>query len=596
MDKTGKSRLFRSLKLVRRRKGKIGAILLLGLFVLMFLGSMSVPISGNEVSLSYAPLEPVKTFAPAAPTQVVFTAAGAGDSGTTTTLTPSYPSVTEGDLLFCVIVVNSATSSVSSVTDFTSYIGPMGMGDTINDRAWVYYRYAEGDESGTVTATRTAGAYGWGCRIFGFENVHQTIGSAIENLTYVNLGTTDTVLDTAVETSGTLELAVNMIFVGDDSNNPVDMVGESGGDWTQVTTEYEWNAGNDGAIDVQTAIMATSGTIDGGGGDWGNADPYGNLGFALMPEDGGGTAYEKDMIEGVSAVDVQTNTADFVRDFTEAVSSVDVITTAADMVRNLVESVGVVGVLTMLRGREKDLVETITASDVLTNTGSFVRDFNESVSAVDTISKVVGVNMTEAITAADTIEIYKAVVKDMVETITVSYVTSKDIGKNMSESISAIDAQSNAAAYVRDFVEAITAASVQTNTADFARDLTESINVVDTIDAHIVGGPIEKNLTESINVSPVSTTVGGRDLFGSLIYQLFFSLDMWGYLGPIALVIGGYIVAKKDKSLGVLWFVVEALIIANYLTLVSATPDYWWHTFILLIGCILTLMYSVGDR
>ena len=82
----------------------------------------------------------------------------------------------------------------------------------------------------------------------------------------------------------------------------------------------------------------------------------------------------------------------------------------------------------------------------------------------------------------------------------------------------------------------------------------------------------------------------------SVFYQIFFSLEMWGYLGPIALVIGGYVVANKDKILGVLWFVVECLFISQYLTLVEATPDYWWHIFILLIGGFLTCVFPLWVR
>ncbi|GAH89677.1 unnamed protein product, partial [marine sediment metagenome] len=111
-----------------------------------------------------------------------------------------------------------------------------------------------------------------------------------------------------------------------------------------------------------------------------------------------------------------------------------------------------------------------------------------------------------------------------------------------------------------------------------------------------VGGPITKNLSENITVSDVLGTEGGTPVTYSLFYELFFSLDMWGYLGPIGLVIGGYIVVNKEKILGVLWFVVEALFISHYLTLVEATPDYWWHIVILLFGGMLTIAYASWDR
>ncbi len=82
----------------------------------------------------------------------------------------------------------------------------------------------------------------------------------------------------------------------------------------------------------------------------------------------------------------------------------------------------------------------------------------------------------------------------------------------------------------------------------------------------------------------------------SMLYQLFLSTNMWGYLGPLALVIGGYFVMRKDKALGVMWFVVECLVLAQYFLLVSATPDYWWHIFILLLGGLFTCVFPLWDR
>ena len=617
LDQTGLSRLFRSLKAVRRRKGKIGALFLLGMFALMVIGSLSVPASGNQINLNFPMLDPVKSFTPAAPTQVVFTASGTGDSGIDTTITPSYPaSPTAGDLFLCVIVLNyPEPATVNSVTDFTLLFGPYYLDDS--ERGWVYYKYSDGTETGTVTVTKSFGTHGIGAKIFSFSNVHQTIGSAYEDLSYTNLGSEDLIPDNSVTTSGDLSLAVNVVWSGDDSNNPNSFTGETGGDWNQVENEFEWSDGSDGMLEVQTATMATSGTVNGGDHDWGQADPAGVLGFALVPEEGG-IPYSKDLTETVTAADVQTNTVDYDRTYTESVSSVDVITTAADFVRNLVETISVVGIISIGKVTTKNMTETISSSDVRTLSVDYVRDWVETVTASDVFSKTFGLNRSEsisasdvltnavayardfveAITAADTIEASKAIMKNMIETISASDVrtTAVEYVRNQTESISAIDAQSNAAAYVRDFVEAITAADVQTNAVGFARDLVEAITVVEIIDAHIVGGPIVKNLTESINVYPRPTTEGGILVAASLLWNLFFSLEMWGYLGPIALVIGGYFVSQKDIYLGIIWFIVECLIVAQYLLLVTATPDYWWHIFLLLIGGMLTCVYPLWGK
>ena len=81
-----------------------------------------------------------------------------------------------------------------------------------------------------------------------------------------------------------------------------------------------------------------------------------------------------------------------------------------------------------------------------------------------------------------------------------------------------------------------------------------------------------------------------------LFYELFLSVGMFGYFGPIGVVLIGYVVAKHDANLGVVWFVVECLMIAQYLALVDATPDYWWQVIILLIGGISTCVFPAIDR
>ena len=81
-----------------------------------------------------------------------------------------------------------------------------------------------------------------------------------------------------------------------------------------------------------------------------------------------------------------------------------------------------------------------------------------------------------------------------------------------------------------------------------------------------------------------------------LLFELFLSTGITGYLGPLAIVIIGYMVTKKDKTLGVLWFVVECLFMAQYFALLEATPDYWWQIIILMIGGIAGCVIPLMDR
>lgn len=102
-------------------------------------------------------------------------------------------------------------------------------------------------------------------------------------------------------------------------------------------------------------------------------------------------------------------------------------------------------------------------------------------------------------------------------------------------------------------------------------------------------------------IIPITDTfgfVGGEvvTVTTGILYQMFLSLEMWGYLGPALLVIGGYFVAKERDDLGVIYFVVECLVVSYYLTLVAATPDYWWHIIIVLLGGLLTCIYPLWDK
>jgi hypothetical protein len=81
----------------------------------------------------------------------------------------------------------------------------------------------------------------------------------------------------------------------------------------------------------------------------------------------------------------------------------------------------------------------------------------------------------------------------------------------------------------------------------------------------------------------------------NIFYLLFLSTELWGYFGPVGLVIIGYILTKKERPLGIFFFIVDALVISHYLTLVEATPDYWWHTIILLLGIIICTIQMI-DR
>jgi uncharacterized membrane protein YczE len=81
-----------------------------------------------------------------------------------------------------------------------------------------------------------------------------------------------------------------------------------------------------------------------------------------------------------------------------------------------------------------------------------------------------------------------------------------------------------------------------------------------------------------------------------LLYALFLDHSISGYFGPFALVVFGYLLTKKSKALGILFFVVDCLFIAQYLALIEATPYYWWHVLIILLGVLLLCIPALTDR
>lgn len=111
-----------------------------------------------------------------------------------------------------------------------------------------------------------------------------TLGTVIENATAGatanGVATSATAADTGVTTLGVDRLALNFVAVNND--NPIaEFSGQSGGTWVE-RYEYPDSAGTDGCLQLQTAAMASAGTIDGGTASITNSDSWGVVGFALI--------------------------------------------------------------------------------------------------------------------------------------------------------------------------------------------------------------------------------------------------------------------------------------------------------------------------
>ena len=81
----------------------------------------------------------------------------------------------------------------------------------------------------------------------------------------------------------------------------------------------------------------------------------------------------------------------------------------------------------------------------------------------------------------------------------------------------------------------------------------------------------------------------------NLFEELFLSLDMWGYFGPLALVVVGFFITQKAKEIGILFIIVDSLIIWKYLDMANYEL-YLWHVIILLLGVIQCTFTALKQR
>ena len=81
----------------------------------------------------------------------------------------------------------------------------------------------------------------------------------------------------------------------------------------------------------------------------------------------------------------------------------------------------------------------------------------------------------------------------------------------------------------------------------------------------------------------------------NIFEQLFLTTEMWGLFGPLALIVAGFFITQKEKGLGILFIVVNSIIVYQYLQLVNYEL-YLWHVIILILGIILCTFQMFGMR
>jgi len=222
---------------------------------------------------------------------IAYKSQGAGN-GTETTgaaLNLVCPATVDvNDILIAHVSHTALTTAPSTPADWTLLSGPHNIGQaTAVGRSWVFGKLAVGTEDGTTVSFGTAGGTNgrWG-RIYSFSGwVSGTITDVVPAASFSNIeGETATISMPSVTTTVDGAMAVALCAI-DDNNTQASATGESGGDWTEAVAEYTNSTfGPQGvSAGIQTAAMASIGTISGGSFSQVSTDESSNIGFEIRP-------------------------------------------------------------------------------------------------------------------------------------------------------------------------------------------------------------------------------------------------------------------------------------------------------------------------
>jgi hypothetical protein len=205
-----------------------------------------------------------------------FAEAGTGVDGTGTLAVP-FPvtGLAAGHVFLLHVHVRASTGQDPTVSGWTLLAGPHSSG-TPTSRQWVYGKIASGSESGNQSVTFAAGSSRKTARMYRFTSVASLTVEDVDT----TAGIAQPVNMPSVTAGGNCRRAV--AFIGVDDDDTIDpSTGETGGDWTEATAEY-LGSGLNSMINLQTAALATGGTISGGTATLSNDDDWIVSSFALV--------------------------------------------------------------------------------------------------------------------------------------------------------------------------------------------------------------------------------------------------------------------------------------------------------------------------
>ena len=80
----------------------------------------------------------------------------------------------------------------------------------------------------------------------------------------------------------------------------------------------------------------------------------------------------------------------------------------------------------------------------------------------------------------------------------------------------------------------------------------------------------------------------------NLFEELFYSVEIWGLLGPAVLITITYLATKKDHGLGLIWYLISTLgAFMFYMPMSIDNAFFTWHLLIIVFGgfLVFTLEY-----
>ncbi len=190
-----------------------------------------------------------------------FGAAGATATGNVEDLMPGFPAgITEGQLLILQVESTNIADSPATPAGWQLQWDDqrnVGAGNAV--RQWIYYKYATGSESGTLTVDFPSAGNKIAV-IFRVTNAHAS--APFEGATLVQ-GTDDPVNGPTLTPAGANRLGLAFIAVGDNQAAETAISGAAGGAWTSRVASTQ-SSGPDSALFLNSVDLSGGGQISGG--------------------------------------------------------------------------------------------------------------------------------------------------------------------------------------------------------------------------------------------------------------------------------------------------------------------------------------------